>query len=198
MKNGLTQYKIFVIYYDNIFFYKVRKYISATLQRYFFVQEAPSTRVARAWMRGRAGSKVGKMITMRRNLMVMMVMVVIVTIMLKMRVMVMITWQCAIWEKVDILLPVIEMATGPGQWDSLASAEQRYLRHLDSLYLCKSFGSSHPSISIDPPLNHWEGRSIRYSSKTWCFLDPSAVRSQMNDLLGWISLQIIMKKMPGT
>ena len=27
MKNGLTQYKIFVIYYDNIFFYKVRKYL---------------------------------------------------------------------------------------------------------------------------------------------------------------------------
>ena len=153
MKNGLTQYKIFVIYYDNIFFYKVRKYISAFLQRYLFVQEAPSTRVARAWMRGRAGSEVGKMITMRRNLMVM------VTIMMRMRVMVMITWQCAIWEKVDILLPVIEMATGPGQWDSPASAEQRYLRHLDSLYLCKSFGSSHPSISIDPPLNHSEGRS---------------------------------------
>ena len=153
MKNGPTQYKIFVIYYDSIF-YEVR--ISAILQRYFFVQEAPSTRVARAWMRGRAGSKVGRMITMRRNLMVMMVMV---TIIMRMRVMVMITWQCAIWEKVDILLPVIEMATGPGQWDSPASAEQRYLRHLDSLYLCKSFGSSHPSISIDPPLNHWEGRS---------------------------------------
>ena len=155
MKNGLTQYKIFVIYYDSIF-YEVR--ISAILQRYFFVQEAPSTRVARAWMRGRAGSKVGKMITMRRNLMVMVVMTVMVTIIMRMRVMVMITWQCAIWEKVDIL-PVIEMATGPGQWDSPASAEQRYLRHLDSLYLCKSFGSSHPSISIDPPLNHWEGRS---------------------------------------
>ena len=197
MKNGLTQYKIFVIYYDNIFLQSKKINISNTSTP-FFVQEAPSTRVARAWMRGRAGSKVSRMITMRRDLMVMVVMVVMVTIMLKMRVMVMITWQCAIWEKVDILLPVIEMATGPGQWDSLASAEQRYLRHLDSLYLCKSFGSSHPSISIDPPLNHWEGRSIRYSSKTWCFLDPSAVRSQMNDLLGWISLQIIMKKMPGT
>ena len=152
MKNGLTQYKIFVIYYDNIFLQSKKINISNTSTP-FFVQEAPSTRVARAWMRGRAGSKVRRMITMRSNL------VVMVTIIMRMRVMVMITWQCAIWEKVDILLPVIEMATGPGQWDSPASAEQRYLRHLDSLYLCKSFGSSHPSISIDPPLNHWEGRS---------------------------------------